>query len=363
MSGRVTYLDGHRGLAIAMVLIFHTYGRWIHEMPAGSQFPDFLPVQYGFLGVNLFFLLSGYVILMTLERSASVGAFIYRRWLRLFPGMLFCSLLMFATAGLFPHRPEGQPGWLTLLPGLTFIDPEWWRLALGLSIPPLEGVFWTLYTEFKFYVFAALVYFWRGRTALVLALALAFAVAQLSAVLSHEWGLRPFSTVLRISMLLSFESFGWFAAGAAFYVYQATQSKPWFGVGLALAVVSALSMRYGIVANNGSWTLCALALMIAALFAGALIWSPIRTALSHPVLQYLGVASYPLYLLHQNITVSASVSLSQWFPTVWPWLLPVLPIALLVLASHAIATRLEHRLRQRIQAMLALTGIRLFAGR
>ena len=237
---RIEYLDGHRGVAILMVVLFHAYARWSGVVPYGSRYADLVIVKYGWLGVNLFFMISGFVILMTLEKCSSAGEFLYRRWLRLFPGMLLCSTLILLTSGYFTERPAGEVLWKNLLPGLTFTEPLWWRELFHTKVFSLEAAFWSLYVEAKFYIFAAVIYFWRGRTVLIGALMLAFLAASLSRIASDSLGLPHLSAVNNIFDNLSFKHFGWFAAGASFYVYAASRNVAWFAGGLAAALLNSL---------------------------------------------------------------------------------------------------------------------------
>ena len=65
--GRLAYLDGMRGVAILLVLLFHAFARWPDLVPYGDQYQSVPLFRVGFIGVNLFFIISGFVILMTLE--------------------------------------------------------------------------------------------------------------------------------------------------------------------------------------------------------------------------------------------------------------------------------------------------------
>ena len=174
---RVKYLDGHRGLAILLVFLFHAYSRWVERVPYGDEYSKVWLFEYGFLGVQLFFIISGFVILMSLEKCSGARDFLTRRWLRLFPAMFICSILIYITSPLLTDRPSGQPELASLLPGLSFIDFNIWKVIFGYPEKQLEGVFWSLYVEFKFYIFAAIIYFSKGRNALVLSLVLAFIIA------------------------------------------------------------------------------------------------------------------------------------------------------------------------------------------
>ena len=89
LKKRVKHLDGLRGLAIIAVFGFHLFA----EDPK-SVFLSKIFI-HGDLGVNLFFLISGFVIFMSLNKSLNFLTFIKKRYFRLFPSMLFASLLYF----------------------------------------------------------------------------------------------------------------------------------------------------------------------------------------------------------------------------------------------------------------------------
>ena len=91
---RIDYLDAIRGIAVWLVVLYHAYARYEH-FPYGFEYASFPFLKYGYLGVELFFLISGFVILMTLERSRSFINFLYKRWLRLFPAMAIVTLLFY----------------------------------------------------------------------------------------------------------------------------------------------------------------------------------------------------------------------------------------------------------------------------
>ncbi len=108
---RISFLDGLRGVAIILVVFFHAYGNpyQFGRYPYGDTFAGV--ISYGWVGVQLFFMISGFVIFMTLEKCRNFQEFICRRWLRLFPAMLMCSLIIYLTVPLFPDRFLG-PGFL-----------------------------------------------------------------------------------------------------------------------------------------------------------------------------------------------------------------------------------------------------------
>ena len=61
MLKRIDYLDGCRGVAIILVILFHAFGRWPDLVPYGEYYAQLSIVQYGWVGVELFFIISGFI--------------------------------------------------------------------------------------------------------------------------------------------------------------------------------------------------------------------------------------------------------------------------------------------------------------
>jgi peptidoglycan/LPS O-acetylase OafA/YrhL len=345
---RLTQLDGLRGLAILMVFFYHAFTRWSENMPYSDSYAEIPIFEYGWTGVQLFFLISGFVILMSLERCSSITEFLKKRWLRLFPTMLIASILIISTASLFPERPAGVPSLSSFLAGLTFIDPTWWSKILGFPITSLEGSFWTLFIEWKFYVVAAIVYFTTGKRHITLIIFLCLCSVTAEGLDKLPW-IQDFWVVNKLDSLakyLSLRHFIWFSAGASFYVGQKQNSSVLFNIGLATSVMaSALSA-------NGDFEVVLASLLVSFLFAASLRIDKIKRILSYNLLVYVGFISYPLYLIHENITVSAIVKLGQWSRVVPDFMLPLIPLLFLSVAAFLIAYTIEPLVRKRLDWLL-----------
>lgn len=91
MKGRVDYLDGIRGIAILAVCAVH----WI-----GQRLPGF---EGGYIGVDLFFVLSGFIITTLLvKRMPPYGSFLRNRVRRLYPPLVGALVGITALAWLLP---------------------------------------------------------------------------------------------------------------------------------------------------------------------------------------------------------------------------------------------------------------------
>jgi len=335
MKQRIKYLDGLRGVAILLVILFHAYARWTALVPYGELYSEIFIFKFGWLGVQSFFMISGYVILMTLENSKDRKDFLYRRWIRLFPAMLASSFIIFITSYFFVERPNGQPNWQSLLPGLTFIEPGWWALALGHPIVSLEGAFWSLFVEFKFYIFCSIIYFWSGRNALMWALIGAFLLFVLTKIADNYFGFGVTKIFVKICENLSFQYFGWFFSGAAFYIYMQKKTAAMLGIALSA------SFAASVVTANSDWSQFIAACIVALIFPVSQNFSVIQSLLGNKFIQFFGVVSYPLYLIHENMMVSIIIKLGSFNEFMGSILLPLPAIAVISFAAYLINKYVE----------------------
>ena len=347
---RIDYLDGQRGIAILLVVFYHAYSRWSTHVPYGDQWGDIPLIKFGYMGVELFFLISGFVILMTLEKSPNPVVFLYKRWLRLFPTMLICSVIIFVTLPLLPLRPSGSRSLIDILPSLTFIDPIIMSKVLGLNITSLEGAFWSIFVEVKFYLVCAVLYFVVGTRGLVISLFLGFMsyhlLAFLTSITSHYF----IELLYTLTYYLSFKYFGWFAAGAAFYLFKRDDDIRWWWGACVMCLIS-IGLFNGF---DGQFQLniSTALLTVSLLFALSLRIQIIQAVLRSPALVWFGFISYPLYLLHENMMIALLAQGAQVIPI--PVIFsPFLVILFIAMVAYVIASYGEGFLRKKIISVVA----------
>src|SRR3954471_5447882 len=104
-AARLVELDALRGVAVLLVVAFHYTARFAEAYPAaGAGAPDF---SFGAYGVHLFFIISGFVIIMTVDRSERAADFVVARFSRLFPAYWTAILITSAVLWL-PGRGARQ---------------------------------------------------------------------------------------------------------------------------------------------------------------------------------------------------------------------------------------------------------------
>ena len=332
MDKRISSMDGLRGIAVLMVISFHAFSRWPEVLPYGNQYDFF---HSGSLGVELFFLISGFVIFISLEKSGALKIFLFKRWLRLFPAMLIASIIIYITSFYFTERPMGKPELSSLLPGLSFIDESWWSIALGKPVSPLEGSFWSLYVEVKFYIFAALIYYWKGKFFLIKSLLGLFLFAIIIHALDASIDYLPLHRIEQLSDALSINYFGWFAAGACFYEFHKTNVIKWFIFGIMIALLCSFTIY------DVSYSDKLIILVLSLIFAYSLINTRLQRILQSKFLLFFGLISYPLYLLHENMMVSIIIKLDTLDTGIALFLLPAIAVMFISVIAYIIVRFIE----------------------
>jgi peptidoglycan/LPS O-acetylase OafA/YrhL len=151
---RLQALDGLRLLCALAVAGYHFGGSWQLDgvRPPAYFLPDAAPILiYGFLGVEVFFLISGFVIVMS-SWGQSVRRFAASRVARLFPAFWTAVLATTVVVAVLPVTGglpvSGVPG-----PGQVMINLS--LLAEPLNVPLVDTVYWTLWVELRFYLMIA----------------------------------------------------------------------------------------------------------------------------------------------------------------------------------------------------------------
>lgn len=287
---RLAALDGLRFLAAAGVLCYHFVARqtdaWGRDL-AGVA-PGLADVAvYASLGPELFFVISGFVILMT-AWGRSVPDLLGSRVGRLMPAYWVAVL---ATGGLLLLVWQGK----TITGGQVLVNLTLLQSAFG--VDHVDGVYWTLWVEVRFYLLLVLLAAAGITRRRVLAFAVAWPVLALTARAAGwedavVWLLGPYAPL--------------FAAGMALYViYRCGHALlPWLVVaGNAAAVVAVLaparlqSLGRNSVVEPTSWGLAAALLACVGLVAVVALTPVARWRWAG--LTAVGALTYPLYLTHE----------------------------------------------------------------
>jgi peptidoglycan/LPS O-acetylase OafA/YrhL len=298
-DSRMAWLDGLRGCAAISVVVFHYLSRFFRVQEEVLDPYSAIFAEYGKFGVHLFFIISGYVILLSAFRlvdfKSGVRVFIISRFFRLYPSFLACMIITTAVLILigFPER-EVHPKMffmnLTMLPGL-------------LGARAIDGVYWTLEKELIFYFFIALIILFQVKVKDFKFIFFSWtACAIVTSVIKLGCNIDTPITDAFVRLLL-LDWVGFFAVGVFLCMYDRNfidRSTAMFGITIASA--SAVLWHFE--------DLFPVATVIAIFI---LCCSYKFSVLTLPPVVFLGTISYPLYLIHQNVGYVTLLQLSTKF--------------------------------------------------
>lgn len=301
-NARDTVLDGIRGLAILMVMVKHL---WVKPTYSTSAIDGVLSA--GFLGVDLFFVLSGFLItgilFRTKDKEGFYLTFLWRRGLRIYPLYYICFALLMICVYVF----EGA--------GARFVGPDhWiWNATFTTNVPmAMEnrfqyqsdvftlGHFWSLCVEQQFYLFWPWVVYFCSKRSLIILSVLMMAVSPflrlyLDQLSGADWSLASYA--------IPFARLDAFGAGALLSMlwkdYPATSGTKfrkylWIAFLVVFATTSAFSYFRGGHEKNLLWSVTFMLLIWLAMGSQG----PLRRFFGRGLLQHLGTYSFGLYVFH-----------------------------------------------------------------
>jgi peptidoglycan/LPS O-acetylase OafA/YrhL len=315
-------------VAYHFTAVNHVWGR-----PAEQVFPH-QPAVYGWLGVYLFFLISGFVICMS-TWGRGVGAFLRSRTVRLYPAYWLSVIAVEVVLTVWPYV-EKPVGWRQALVNLTMFQEP-------LGVPSVAEVYWTLWAELRFYLLFSLVVWWGLSYRRVVAFCLLWlgAVTVVKAVVSND------NTLVHNTVMTGYAPL--FTGGIGFYLmyrFRPTVLSWAIVAGSFLLTLPTLLNRNGREANPGqllpTWPpVVLLAVCFLLMAAVALGW---LNRIRGRWLVVLGAVSYPLYLLHLDLGGTVLY--------LWQHDLPAPVLVTMVAVAMVVLSWLVHRYLERPAAPL-----------
>lgn len=289
---RFLELDLFRFCAAIMVVFYHYCFRGFaaDDMSVVSFTPIDSIAKYGYLGVELFFMISGFVILYSAQHG-SAAKFTISRIARLYPTFWVCVLLT-AIATVWLGGERYQVDFAQVVINLTMI-PE------VLDVEYVDGVYWTLLVELKFYLIILCILAVRAMRFLLPFLYIWLAIAGLHFFV-------PLPSIIEFYFIPSNASL--FIAGCAFFLAY----RDGFKFAHIALIIAALAVS-GIYSIRGvrwvmephyqaefniilvSAILISFHILFFLLIKGKLRFLNWRYSF------HLGALTYPIYLIHQNL--------------------------------------------------------------
>ncbi|MGN9840314.1 acyltransferase family protein [Nonomuraea sp. H19] len=338
-------LDLLRFVAALAVVAFHylvAYASVWGDRPA-ELFPALAPVAgLGILGVELFFIISGFVILMS-AWGRGLGAFARSRLVRLYPAYWLSLGAIVALYGLTGAKALDPK----LSPGEYLLNATMFQRLF--KIADASGVYWSLWAELRFYLLMAILVIAGVTYGRVLAFAGIWLAAALAVKVLAETQLFDDALVREIVMP---DYAPYFAAGMALYLIHKHGSSwlPWLYVaaGYGMSVHSALGRVHRRIDaagfKNMPVTDTSVIITITVIFAlMALVALGVLRLKSSRTLTALGGTTYPLYLFHSVIAVALIPVLTGHMP---PWAVATITTLAAVLLSYLVYSFAERPIQR-----------------
>jgi peptidoglycan/LPS O-acetylase OafA/YrhL len=350
-DGKLPFIHGLRGIASMAVAVFHCYDSTPVSIQVAATVSAVLDrvIDLGFLGVDMFFVISGFVIALTLFQRLSTfgewGRFFLRRQLRLDPpywAVIVLSIVSAIVVNQF-NAETGAP-----VPSATDVIAHVFYLQDFLGIKQIVGVFWTLCLEVQFYLFFGVAMLLLAKSTLS---GRAFGWLMLPLyVLSILcfWGLVPSPRGLFIPRWFEF-----FMGVVLFLYWRAQIDRLLLGVYLGVLLAGLLiSLETH---DKEAFVTVVSVLVIALLFLAAVQTGGMKTWFDVPLLRYLGNISYSLYLMHAVVGIRLlKLVVHPYDSATYAWIMFAAALLLSIAAADLMyrlierpSMRLSHRLRWR----------------
>lgn len=295
---RLYQIDLFRFIAAVLVVFYHYtfrgFNSTIKLSPiAFNTLEGF--TKYGYLGVDLFFIISGFVIIMSIENSSTLH-FIKSRIVRLYPAYWVCLLLTSLVTIIFVNN--NAISIKQFLFNFTMLNGYF-------NIPHIDGVYWSLLVEIKFYFLIAIMlsftFLRKNFNALILLWLIITIINVLPAISSSK-----LFYYLNNYLILEYSSY--FIAGYYFYVVYTRKINLKIGfiflsICFFLSVINALErisrLNHYYSSNFNAITI--ISILTVFYLAFSLLVVRKLNFLNKRLFLTLGLITYPLYLIHQNI--------------------------------------------------------------
>jgi peptidoglycan/LPS O-acetylase OafA/YrhL len=281
----LTGLDALRGLAALYVMLRHYTERFNDIYP---EFPKPIYELKSYPAVWMFFIISGFVIFLSLGHNSTPRKFAEARFWRLYPAFWAAVLITFVLVTLF-GLPKREASFGEMLFNLTMI-PDVWE---GWNVAYVDGAYWSMQVLWFFYALVFVVICFKARTHIPW---IFLGLLSLSILDNRLWKQNTSHSMQLLRTVTNLDMIHWFAMGMCIYRWTITprlernqQILTW---GVFLFTLLAIRLRLG---STMMFYGIFLFVLVFLGVLGRLKW------LEHRPFIFLGTISYSLYLVHQNI--------------------------------------------------------------
>ena len=331
---RVNLLDSFRAIAIIAVLLYHFFYRWNSGFVLSKFF------HYGFKGVSFFFIISGFVIYNTLEKTPSILIFFKKRFVRLFPSLFFASTITYLIISCFDDKNLflDSHSVYNYIISLTFIPPKVFNILYqrGEVFGYLNYSYWSLWVEVQFYLFIGIIYYFSDyKKYFINVFLIILLISTKVAVIFESILFTKITTLLNLPLYLHY-----FLMGVVFCeMYNIKMSK----FPIKNKHIFTLFLLFSYALFPFSKVEFIFIVVSYALFLSFIYLPKALSFLENKIFFKIGISSYFLYLIHEYIGALLIKKSIPFFP---PYLdfLPLLVIIFFIIISYFYTFTFENKL-------------------
>lgn len=279
---RITELDSLRGIAALCVVLYHFSHSY--NVNTESNFNAGLDFKYGHFGVPLFFIISGFVIFMTINKVKTPAEFVYKRFIRLYPAFWICLIITFLGVRFWGILPSLIVTWRDAALNLTMFYRVF---RVFTDIKDVDVAYWSLLPELQFYFLIFIVFLFKQINKIKI-----ICLVWLLGVIVDTF----FFQIKYLGLLIDFTFGGFFIAGILFYKIKINKEEGILNHLFIFLTMIVNVMMYNKIGHEGATVAIVLVYALFYLFIYNML-----NFLNNKILFFLGTISYPLYLIHQNL--------------------------------------------------------------
>ncbi|MFC5684425.1 acyltransferase family protein [Flavobacterium sp. MAHUQ-51] len=334
MRTRLLELDALRGIAALVVVFFHyTMGRSQAE----------LGYNLGCIGVDMFFIISGFVIFMSIEQTNNWKVFLWHRFIRLYPVYWFCVSL--TTIAIFFTNyfvfKENTNDVLSLSFLLRYVaNLTMFQYYMGIS--NIDGPYWTLNIELFFYILIAFILVKR-KVKLIekigSVLVLFCSLYCFKSIYNNDF----FRFILKLFPIIRF--FSLFFAGILIYKMKYDKITVFRLLLYLLTLVVQCLLFENCYPNNHYFGINEYIIVLIAVYGLFLLFLYDKLSfIVNSITLKIGKISYSLYLIHQFIGISILIPGFMKFLNLHFWYASFFSLSITLLLSYFITIYIEQPL-------------------
>jgi len=341
-SNRYNELDALRGIAALMVVFFH----FTMDRPQGQ-----LGFKLGVTGVDLFFIISGFVIFMSLTKAKSSIDFVINRVSRLYPtywASVTFTFLLFSFFAIYDGWPE-QIDFKRYFGNMTMFQ-------FYLKITDLDGPYWTMIIEMLFYMGILFLFHFKMLKYLKkIGLDLSVLVVIVTSYFYENSTVQYFFKWIPLLPFIPL-----FFAGTIFYKLYTNKSKLLENYTILIICLICQILLYKYAGRSkGSITHIEYGLMLTLYFTLFTLFvnGKLKFIVSKGTL-FLGKISFALYLIHQYISIGVMIPLlinrfhlNFWIASLCITLPTIITIAWFI--TEYIGTPMSNRMKEKLRKITA----------